>query len=227
MSEDIPPQSLSIKKLLSEEGVDYIIPMYQRNFAWEEAEIAQLIQDVIDYIPENRNYYIGTLVVFERSNAKATVYETIDGQQRLTTLSLLASYLKNRKNKEDGDFTWYKEPKMHFESRENSYRTFASIFKGEDPLTGLGEKMVNSAIINGYQLIQKILPQKLKENQRSCYEFAEYLFEKVKIMRVTVPGDTDLNHYFEIMNSRGEQLEKHEVLKSRMLEVLNKIDDDA
>lgn len=40
------------------------------------------------------------------------------------------------------------------------------------------------------------------------------------ILRVLVPEDTDLNHYFEIMNSRGEQLEKHEILKAKMLEVL-------
>ena len=45
-------------------------------------------------------------------------------------------------------------------------------------------------------------------------------------MRVMVPKDTDLNHYFEIMNNRGEQLEKHEVLKSRMMELL-KDDKDA
>jgi uncharacterized protein with ParB-like and HNH nuclease domain len=60
----------------------------QRNYAWDEGEITQLIQDVIDYLPAGRNYYIGTLVVFERTEGKRTVYETIDGQQRLTTLSV-------------------------------------------------------------------------------------------------------------------------------------------
>lgn len=225
MSDDI--SQLSIKELLNE-AVVYSIPMYQRNFAWEEGEITQLIQDVMDYMPGGQSYYIGTLVVFERQDSKRTVYETIDGQQRLTTLSLLASYLKNRKNKEDGDFTWYEELKIQFESRIRSRRTFFEIFKGNfenDPSEVLGTNEINTAILNGYLLIQKILPQKLKENQISCQNFAEYLFKMVKIMRVKVPYDTDLNHYFEIMNSRGEQLEKHEVLKSRMLEVLNGIND--
>jgi len=40
-------------------------------------------------------------------------------------------------------------------------------------------------------------------------------------MRVELPDDTDLNHYFEIMNSRGEQLEKHEILKSYLMNVFN------
>ena len=41
-----------------------------------------------------------------------------------------------------------------------------------------------------------------------------------------MPKDTDLNHYFEVMNSRGEQLEKHEVIKARLMDVLNGIPDD-
>jgi len=114
MSDEIA--QLSIKELLNG-GVDYIIPMYQRNYAWEEGEITQLIQDVIDYEPGGKNYYIGTLVVFERQESKRTIYETIDGQQRLTTLSLLASYLKNET---EGDFSWYKELRIHFECREHS-----------------------------------------------------------------------------------------------------------
>ena len=89
---------LSVQHLL-EGDVLYRIPMYQRNYAWDEGEITQLIQDVIDYSNREQHYYIGTLVVFERQAANgATIYETIDGQQRLTTLSLLVSFLKNEGN---------------------------------------------------------------------------------------------------------------------------------
>lgn len=226
MSDEIA--QLSIKELLSG-GVDYIIPMYQRNYAWDEGEITQLIQDVIDYFPANRNYYIGTLVVFERperSQDNRTVFETIDGQQRLTTLSLLASYLKNEKV---CDVSWYQELAIDFDSRAQSRKTFRAIFKGQftdDPSEVLGQMEINTAILNGYRLIKKILPQKLQENNINAQEFASFLFANVQIMRVKVPKDTDLNHYFEIMNNRGEQLEKHEVLKSRMMELL-KDDKDA
>ena len=70
---------LSIKALLNS-GVDYVIPMYQRNYAWDEGEITQLIQDIIDYLPAEQDYYIGTLVVFERKESKPPMFETIDGQ---------------------------------------------------------------------------------------------------------------------------------------------------
>lgn len=217
MSDEIA--QLSIRELLNS-GVAYVIPMYQRNYAWDEGEITQLIQDVIDYLPAGRNYYVGTLVVFERTEGKRTIYETIDGQQRLTTLSLLASYLKNKKA---CDVSWFQELAIDFDSREHSRQTFSAIFKGQftdDPSEVLDQQEINTAILNGYRLIKKILPQKLAENKVTPQAFASFLFASVQIMRVKVPKDTDLNHYFEIMNNRGEQLEKHEVLKSRMMELL-------
>jgi len=221
MSSEI--SQLSIKALLSGRD-EYVIPMYQRNYAWEEGEITQLIQDVIDYLPEEgdkaRNYYIGTLVVYERPDSKTPVFETIDGQQRLTTLSLLTSYLKNTRLV---DLAWYSSLSIHFDSREHSRATFAAIFEkkfNDDPAEVLTKKQINTGILNGYRLIQKVLPQKLNENDVSPQQFADYLFRYVQIMRVKVPADTDLNHYFEIMNNRGEQLEKHEVLKARMMEQL-------
>lgn len=221
MSSEI--SQLSIKALLSSRD-EYVIPMYQRNYAWEEGEITQLIQDVMDYLPKKddkaRNYYIGTLVVYERPDSKTPVFETIDGQQRLTTLSLLTSFLKNTKAV---DLAWYSSLSIHFDSREHSRATFAAIFDkkfNDDPAEVLTKKQINTGILNGYRLIQKVLPLKLKENDVSPQQFADYLFRYVQIMRVKVPADTDLNHYFEIMNNRGEQLEKHEVLKARMMKEL-------
>lgn len=214
---------LSIQQLLSGDA-EYVIPMYQRNYAWEEGEITQLIQDVIDYLSQSnnvaRNYYLGSLVVYERPATKTTVFETIDGQQRLTTLSLLTSYLKNSSAV---DLDWYSHLSIHFDSRERSRATFAAIFEGrfkDDPAEVLTEGQINTSLLNGYRLIQKVLPQKLKENGVSVQQFADFLLLHVQIMRVRVPADTDLNHYFEIMNNRGEQLERHEVLKARMMETL-------
>ena len=50
---------------------------------------------------------------------------------------------------------------------------------------------------------------------------AEFLQENVKIIRTEVPKNTDLNHYFEIMNTRGEQLEKHEIIKAALMKILD------
>jgi len=211
----------SVQALLSGTST-YVVPMYQRNYAWGEAEINQLIQDVVDYKKKgNERYYIGTLVVFKRKNGS---FEVIDGQQRFTTLSLMATYLKNLTYDDDSllDMDWYEKVNIDFESRPKSSDTFTALTQRK-ALHHLNGESYNESIIKGYTLIEKCLG---KLTDISLDEFTDYLFDQVQIMRVEVPKDTDLNHYFEVMNNRGEQLEKHEVLKAKMMSVLNDIEDD-
>lgn len=213
-------QELNIKELLSSDN-SYLIPIYQRNYAWGEKEISQLLQDIIDYLPSNKNYYLGTLVVYETIHNGKTTYETIDGQQRLTTLSILLSLLKNE-HIDNVDTKWFSKLNLCFYSREIATKTLDAAFKGYFE----NNQDYKESIKTAYELIAKNLPIKLSENDISIQQFGEYLFKYVKILRVPVPEDTDLNHYFEIMNNRGEQLEKHEILKSKLLEILNTIDDE-
>jgi uncharacterized protein with ParB-like and HNH nuclease domain len=70
----------------------YIVPLYQRNFAWTEKEICQLLQDIYESYSKDPTsiYFIGSLVVLKRRNGD---YEIIDGQQRLTAITLIAKIL--------------------------------------------------------------------------------------------------------------------------------------
>ena len=72
-------------------------------------------------------------------------------------------------------------------------------------------------IVSVYRLLEKHLKPMLIAKELDLETFADYLFEKVIMLRIPVPQDTQLNHYFEIMNTRGEQLEKHEVLKAVLM----------
>jgi hypothetical protein len=212
--------TLPIKELLDKKDA-YIIPVYQRNYAWGEGEITQLIQDVIDFIPKKKeggSYYLGTLIVYERQENNTVVYETIDGQQRMTTLSILTSVIKNKWGKAD----WFETLNLEFDSRKLSSETLKSVHNDYFP----PNRANSESIKNAYELAYKILRLKLEENAISIDDFSSFLFENVKILRVPVPEDTDLNHYFEIMNNRGEQLEKHEILKANFLEIFNSITDE-
>lgn len=223
MSNDV--QAFTIKALLSDVS-QYLVPMYQRNYAWDEGEINQLVQDLLDYQQKGRTsrnpktYYIGTLVVFGRNDGS---FEVIDGQQRFTTLSLLAIWLKNNRGSTHAapNMDWYRSVNLSFESREVSRDTFASLSQGVEPHKLRG-KTFNSELVNGYELIGKALDQIVGDK---LAEFCDYVFEHVQITRIKVPDDTDLNHYFEVMNNRGEQLEKHEIIKAQLMSVLNQISD--
>lgn len=214
--------TLDIESLLN--GSDqYVIPVYQRNYAWQEAQITQLIQDIIDYIPKEGNvqdYYIGTLVAYERKQGASVIYETIDGQQRVTTLTLLTSVIRHFYP--SYSIPWFNKINLDFESRKSSSDTLHHIYTyGENFSPNYSW---NESVVAGFQLCKELLRKKLAENNIDIQLFADYLFKRVKILRVTVPEDTDLNHYFEIMNNRGEQLEKHEILKSKFLELLNALE---
>lgn len=221
---DAKVTSFTVRSLLGDAS-RYLIPMYQRNYAWGEGEITQLVQDILDYqqksllSPFPQTYYIGTLVVFTRPDGQS---EIIDGQQRFTTLSLLANWLKKHA-KSSLDMNWYQGVNLGFESRPKSSETFASLWQGMEPHK-LRSKEFNEGLLNGYELIGKVLGD-LKLVDESLIHFCTYLFDHVQIARIEVPADTDLNHFFEVMNNRGEQLEKHEVVKARLMAVLNEITD--
>ena len=118
---------LNIKNLLS--GDSYMIPMYQRNYAWQEDNLKQLVQDVLDSMDRGRNYYIGTLVVYNRENGD---FETIDGQQRLTTLNIMLCAIKNEILNDATKLSWYKNVNITYEYRDRSSQTLTALYNHDN-----------------------------------------------------------------------------------------------
>lgn len=200
---------LSVSQLFLHD--DYMIPAYQRNYAWGEPEIVQLIQDIMDVAMQKKtdDYYIGSLVVYHRLDG---CFETIDGQQRHTTLSILLAVLKNEYGQA---ISGINHSNLGFDSRKVSDRTLRKCFI--DPWRK-SDELEERNIIGAYEVATRTLAA--FDQRTAIGTFTRYLLQRVKILRVVVPKDTELNHYFEIMNNRGEQLEKHEVLKARLMEKL-------
>ena len=178
----------------------YIIPIYQRNYAWERDEIEQLLTDIDD---SGNKYYLGNLVVDEISPNEFIV---IDGQQRLTTIFLLLSYLEcpNLANA------------LTFEAREKSNITLRELSKNMTETDFYSQE-----IIDGYNIIENFFKEK-EEKERNFKENFKGKLSNISMIRTPVPKNIDLNHYFEIMNTRGEQLEIHEIAKGRILSIIDK-----
>lgn len=194
--------SLSVDRLLNEDS--YAIPLYQRNFSWTYDEIEQLLNDVADAYQEKRdNYYIGTLVVNEENG----LFKIIDGQQRTTALNLIALVLKNEFN-----FDKLEAVNLTFPARRRSNENIQNLFINEK----ISEDDENE-LTRGYRYAKDALKKVLGERQLEPQSFVDYLFNKVIIFRSILPKDLDLNLYFERFNSRGEQLEAHEILKAQMM----------
>jgi hypothetical protein len=210
--------SLTIKQLLSESR--YLIPIYQRNYDWGEKEALQLIEDVADYASYKKdcNYYIGSLIVFIRYKEGNEYCETIDGQQRLTTLNILMSLLRSFDEVQD-KMKWYEKANLSYDHRKEANEALRLLSENK-----LYDHPYVSSISEVYNVMKKNIKNILSEKSLSLSNFVDYLISKVIIIRIPVPKDTELNHYFEIMNSRGEQLEKHEVLKASLMDNLDKCD---
>ena len=197
--------SLSVNRLLNEDT--YAIPLYQRNFAWTYDEIEQLLNDVADAFQENRenrdNYYIGTLVV----NKENDIFKIIDGQQRTTALNLIALALKH-----EFGFDRLKAVNLTFPARKKSNKNIQDLFAKKKILED-----DENELTRGYGHAKDALKKVLEERRLDPQSFVYYLFEKVIIFRSILPEDLDLNLYFERFNSRGEQLEAHEILKAQMM----------
>ncbi|SEA41592.1 Uncharacterized conserved protein, contains ParB-like and HNH nuclease domains [Xylanibacter ruminicola] len=179
-------------------SIIYKIPIYQRNYAWEREEIYALIKDVYDSLKKSV-YYIGTLVTYKRDE---NIFEVIDGQQRLTTIYIILKAL--------GIETIPNT--LTYSARKVSAVTIEKMPKfGEEKDLG---------IVDGFNYAKEALKDIVGEKNDEIDTFKDFFLNKVHIIHYRVPKDVDLNHYFEVMNSRGEQLEKHEIVKAKLSEQL-------
>jgi len=132
------------------------------------------------------------------------VFEVIDGQQRLTTIRLILTALE--------------VPivnKLTYRARKKSDKTLSRLpeFITEDNDIG---------IQNGYKYAVSSLKELISSEDYDG--FKRFFIRNVHIIHYQVPKDIELNHYFEVMNSRGEQLEKHEIVKAKLMQKLSQED---
>ena len=203
MNDIVQPKEFNIENIF--EGNKYVIPLYQRNYAWGIDEIEQLLDDIYD-APVGRDYFLGSLIV--NYLVEEDKFEVIDGQQRLTTLYLLLSYL---------DKNYLHDDSLQFEAREKSNKTLKKIYKLNDKECVLDlDTGLSDEIIEGYAIVNNYFRKKSDDEKK----ILDDKFKSIKIIRTQVPAGIDLNHYFEVMNTRGEQLELHEIAKAKIIGVI-------
>ncbi len=196
----------------------YIIPLYQRNFAWGEEQISRLLQDIYESMCSgDEHFYIGSLIVLQRGNGE---FEVIDGQQRLTMLSILSSILNIG---------------IHLSLRYDSRPEVEDFFRILN--TGMIPKnRKESSVSHFFDAIDIVWSTQLDvekteaitlRNESIKNKMADYIKHHVCLVREIMPDDTDVAAYFEIMNNRGEQLQEHEIIKGLLLGKLHEEGGDA
>lgn len=214
-TEQLHPELMTIGELF--EDADYTVPLYQRNFAWRAEQIEQLIGDIHDTLVDGEDgYFLGNLIVTQRQSPNRD-FEVIDGQQRLTTLYLLLTFLASV----DGiDYAAHRD-RLRYESRARASEALRRVaVEGSLHTPSVADMTHNedAGIHEGYNVIRQFIRQHrdLRDTAR-CREFAQFLRSRVTLVRATLPRKTDLNRYFEIMNTRGQQLQQVDIVKARLM----------
>ncbi|EAI7225181.1 DUF262 domain-containing protein, partial [Campylobacter coli] len=225
-----------------EQSIFFEIPPYQRLYEWNKEQIQTLLNDIKTKFEENNNeenkeYFIGNVVVSKKNNKnnqQDVKYLLIDGQQRLTTLFLIGFYLsykiKNPNNDSWKEFIMQGD-KLRIsmpirEKEEEVLKEFAKFCDEANKDNKSENNLFLQKIKKFPQGICQNIPQALEtivnwfeENikEENIKKFSDFIYSNVKFIFVELAQNTDLNRFFIRMNNRGKQLEKHEILKARLL----------
>ena len=230
----ITAHAVNIRTLLNNK---YTVQYYQREYNWETKQIEELIEDLTNEFNEFykdgdrqmdvRNYgdYFLGPIILTNDNA------IIDGQQRLSSLTLLLIYLNNLQKQQTS------LPKVNIDnliySEMYGQKTFcinvterevclASLFEtGDYDITNeQSESVIN--LYNRYKDIERIFPDELKGS--SLPVFIEWLIDNVSLVEIRTDSEQDAHKVFVTMNDRGLRLTPTEMLKGYLL---SEIDDNT
>ncbi|MDO5500304.1 MAG: DUF262 domain-containing protein, partial [Propionibacteriaceae bacterium] len=206
--------ALPVGELFATQSVRYSIPLYQRNYTWGEEQIHRLIFDVLDEAERGdlNDYFLGTLVVAPPRKLYQP-FDVIDGQQRLTTLYILLTRLQRFPDLRAmvGEL----QP-LVYEARDKATLALRGIVDGTESKTeGLDRE--DSGILRAVDIIDQLLNDPATSARFLAPEVIEYLLRRVLLIRMPIDRSTDLNRYFEIMNTRGAQLSPVDIVKARLL----------
>lgn len=227
-------------------GKWFRIPEYQRPYVWGKDQIAELLQDLSDAMnrDENAQYFLGSMVLqkktSEKNNTKYVEYDVLDGQQRLTTLFLLISVIRDLTENEDclktckeilfqkkNLFTNTPERlRVVFDIRQE-VKDFIDVYIKEGKSTlkvtpsliqSYGKDTDLSVINMSKNIIQ--IREYFQEHQ-NFDQFAIFLINKVLMIYVGSEELDDAFRLFTVMNNRGVKLRSSDILKASNLALVS------
>lgn len=169
----------------------------------------------------NGSYFIGNIVVSHDKEDKIDKakkeFVLIDGQQRLTALFLIGFYLAFKKCDDWQDFILQgNELRISMPCRNAEQEALENLAKNITDFENLKDKLVDN-FKNALKHIIEWFSENIENDTTKLNNFANFIYSKVKFVFVKLAQGTDLNRFFVRMNNRGKQLEKHEILKARLL----------
>ena len=233
MSKKINGAEYPLSKIFSSD-FDYVIPSYQRPYAWTVDQASELFDDLYDfYIHEKEDtYFLGSIVLIKEEGKPYS--EVIDGQQRLTTLTiLLSSITSNLSGELRHDFENYLrepgrasqglKPKPRLALRERDREFFAKYIQALDfeTLLGLDPAGLDNESQKNIQMNSRLLLDKLKnvfgnDTDKLC-GFGAFLVQRCFLVAVSTPSQQSAFRVFSVLNNRGLDLLPSDIIKADVI----------
>lgn len=229
-------EKVEIRKFFGDEFF-FSIPEYQRPYSWKKEHCEQLFDDIYGANRED-DYFLGTIILQQlESIGNSTKYSVIDGQQRITTLQILLACLRdNVENTSFKDATQQKifqkeneadsiPEKARIEVKDSIF--FNKIIQTEGGTVNLEnidiENDAQQNMINAIEVFNEKLSQ-LNENK--IKDLIKYISSRCIVIYISTEDFGDAFRLFTIVNDRGLQLRRVDILKASNLSpvVMNKND---
>lgn len=214
----------SLRDFLSGTKQTFSIPVYQRNYDWDEEQCATLMNDIRNICETKKKHFIGT-ICFSECNDE---YVIIDGQQRITSIMLVIKalhHITNNKNFKDNLFDYFLTYKDFTSSQHNSRVKLKPIEKDKNVFDkliyqdtfdefGFDEKQKRSTVYRNYIFFRKSL-LKMLENGYTDKDIFDAL-DKLEIVKLKTE-DENPQIIFEGLNSKGQSLTKADLIRNYIL----------
>lgn len=204
----------------------FIIPLYQRNYSWQKKECLKLFTDILSMTKYQniKDYFIGTIVYMQhKAKMNYTELTLIDGQQRLTTISLLLKAIATKmldnglEDTNEIDSTYLKNKKaaqeeygyvLKLKPNSKDAQTYSEIME---------DKEVTDKSSNMYINYLNFLDWLDKKNDGKSYQEIFACIENVKLVYIILDKEDDPQVVFETINSTGKDLMFSDLIRNCIL----------
>jgi hypothetical protein len=215
--------SIKVKDFFN--GRFFEIPKYQRGYAWDVQNVRDLFDDITESIESNSNHYIGTIVL-SKDKQDDEKFHVVDGQQRITTISMIIKSLVSKLSVNDK--AYYER----FYLKEGDRVRLTPLNRDREFFTNL----MNGLVIDPKSKSQRALYAATSEIEIRTSKIADKLaflkcVEKLEVMEFVENSEGDAIRIFQTVNDRGKLLSNMEKAKSLLIYFSNryldkKLDDE-
>ncbi|MBK1780898.1 DUF262 domain-containing protein [Advenella sp. WQ 585] len=235
MSHPLSAKEQALSKIFSDDYV-FNIPGYQRPYSWGEEQALELLDDLLSALREapqklidSMPYFLGSIVLIKRDSIPDAI--VVDGQQRLTTLTLLLSAIRDtvkntevqdgitKRIYEKGDVVSATEPRYRLTLRERDRDFFRQYIQHKNGLLQLMK--INSELPDAQSRLRAnahvFLHELSKLEQSELVRLVQFIVTRCFLVVVATPDLDSAYRIFGVLNSRGLDLSATDILKAEII----------